>query len=49
MFCNFENFTDCRQARFDTICNGTVTNPEFRDIYAQLEGFMFNAGVKIRL
>lgn len=49
VFCNFENFTDRRQTRFDTIYNGTVTNPEFRDIYAPLEGFMFNAGVKIRL
>ena len=49
VFANFENFTDRRQTRFDTIYNGTVTNPEFRDIYAPLEGFVFNAGVKIRL
>lgn len=49
LFANFENFTDRRQTRFDTINNGTVTNPEFRDIYAPLEGFVFNAGVKIRL
>ena len=49
VFANFENFTDRRQTRFDTINNGTVTNPEFRDIYAPLEGFVFNAGIKIRL
>lgn len=49
VFANFENFTDRRQTRFDTIYNGTVTHPEFRDIYAPLEGFVFNAGVKIRL
>ena len=29
----FENFTDRRQTRFDTIYTGSVTNPEFRDIY----------------
>lgn len=49
VFANFENFTDRRQTRFDTIYNGSVTSPEFRDIYAPLEGFVFNAGVKIRL
>lgn len=49
VFANFENFTDRRQTRFDTIYNGTVTNPEFRDIYAPLEGFVFNAGIKLRL
>ena len=49
VFANFENFTDRRQTRFDTINNGTVTNPEFRDTYAPLEGFVFNAGIKIRL
>lgn len=49
VFANFENFTDRRQTRFDTIYNGTVTHPEFRDIYAPLEGFVFNVGVKIRL
>lgn len=49
VFANFENFTDRRQTRFDTIYNGTVTHPEFRGIYAPLEGFVFNAGVKIRL
>lgn len=49
VFANFENFTDRRQTRFDTIYTGTITNPQFRDIYAPLEGFVFNAGVKIRL
>lgn len=49
VFANFENFTDRRQTRFDTIYNGTITHPEFRDIYAPLEGFVFNAGIKIRL
>ncbi len=49
LFINFENFTDTRQTRFDTIYTGTVDNPVFRDIYAPVEGFVVNGGVKIRL
>lgn len=46
---NFEIFTDSRQTRFDTIYTGLRTNPEWRDIYAPLDGFVANAGIKIRL
>ena len=49
LFINFENFTDTRQTRFDTIYTGTVTHPVFRDIYAPLDGFVVNGGLKIRL
>ena len=49
LFINFENFTDTRQTRFDSIYTGTVTNPIFRDIYAPLDGFVVNGGVKLRL
>ena len=45
---NFENFTDRRQTRFDTIYTGSISNPIFRDIYAPLDGFVMNAGVKLR-
>lgn len=48
LYANFENFTDRRQTRFDTIYTGSVTNPVFRDIYAPLDGFVMNAGVKLR-
>ena len=34
--------------RFDTIYTGSVTNPEFRDIYAPLDGFVANAGVILK-
>ncbi|HMH20495.1 MAG TPA: TonB-dependent receptor [Puia sp.] len=47
LFVNFENFTDTRQTRFDTIYTGTVTHPVFRDIYAPLDGFVVNGGLKI--
>ncbi|MFT3827533.1 MAG: TonB-dependent receptor [Chitinophagaceae bacterium] len=49
VFVNFENFTDTRQTRFDTIYTGPVTNPVFRDIYAPVDGFVVNGGVKVRL
>lgn len=49
LYINFENFTDSRQTRFDTIYTGTIDNPQFRDIYAPLDGFVMNGGVKLRL
>lgn len=49
LFINFENFLGTRQTKFDTIYTGTVTNPVFRDIYAPLDGFVVNGGIKLNL
>jgi len=49
LFINFENFTDTRQTKFDTIYTGTIDNPVFRDIYAPVDGFVVNGGIKIKL
>lgn len=49
IYLNFENFLDARQTRFDTINTGTITNPVFRDIYAPLDGFVINGGIKLKL
>lgn len=49
LFINFENFTNTRQSKFDTIYTGSIDNPVFRDIYAPVEGFVVNGGIKIRL
>ena len=49
VFINFENLTNTRQTRFDTIFTGTINNPIFRDIYAPVDGFVINGGIKIRL
>lgn len=49
VFINFENLLDTRQTKFDEIYTGTITNPVFRDIYAPVDGFVVNGGVKIRL
>lgn len=48
-YVNFENFLDARQTRFDNIYTGTLNNPQFRDIYAPLDGFVINGGIKIRI
>ncbi len=49
IFVNFENYLDTRQTKFDTIYTGTITNPTFRDIYAPVDGFVVNGGIKIKL
>src|SRR5688500_1510052 len=49
VFINFENFTGTRQTKFDTIYTGTIENPVFRDIYAPVDGFVVNGGLKVRL
>ena len=45
---NFENFTDSRQTRYEDINSGDLVNPSFRDIYAPLDGFVSNGGVRVR-
>ncbi len=49
VFVNFENFGDTRQTKFDSIYTGSITSPVFRDIYAPVDGFVINGGIKIRL
>ncbi len=49
VFLNFENFTDTRQTRFDSIYTGSISNPQFRDIYAPVDGFVINGGIKLKL
>lgn len=49
IFVNAENFTDNRQTRWDSIYTGTITNPNFRDIYAPTDGIVVNIGLKIKL
>lgn len=49
LFINFENLTDTRQTKFGAIYTGSITNPDFKEIYAPLDGFVVNGGIKIRL
>ncbi|WP_316753311.1 TonB-dependent receptor [Pedobacter gandavensis] len=49
IFINFENFSDTRQTKFDSIYTGSITSPVFRDIYAPVDGFVVNGGIKLKL
>ncbi|MCM5663709.1 TonB-dependent receptor [Galbibacter mesophilus] len=47
-FVNFENFTDRRQSRFSPLVLPPHDNPEFPEIYAPTEGFIFSIGCIIK-
>lgn len=48
LFINFENFTDTRQTRYGLINSGTLAAPIFADIFAPLDGYVANGGIKLR-
>ncbi len=47
LFVNAENFLDSRQTRFDPIYTGTIQNPQFKEIYSPIDGFIFNGGFRL--
>ena len=49
VYINFENILDVRQTKFGAIYSGPISNPVFKDIYAPLDGFVVNGGIKVRL
>ena len=49
IFLNFENFSDTRQTRFGSIYTGSKLNPVFSDIFAPMDGFIINGGIKLQL
>lgn len=46
VFLNFENFSDTKQSNFDPVVLGTQANPQFAEIWAPMDGFIVNGGVK---
>ncbi len=48
-YVNFENFTDRRQSKFSPETFGLHDQPEFAEIYAPTDGFIFSMGIKVRL
>ena len=48
LFLNFENFLDTRQTKFEAVYTGSLSKPEFKDIYAPVDGFVINGGLKIK-
>lgn len=50
LFINFENFTDVRLSRFQTMVSGTRLKPQFvREIWAPTDGRIINEGIKLFL
>lgn len=48
-FGNVENFGDVRQTSYGPLLSPPFNTPQFTEVWAPLDGFVFNAGVKIRL
>lgn len=48
LFLNFENLSDTRQTRYEPLFTGSLASPVFSDIYAPLDGFVINGGIKLR-
>lgn len=49
VFVNFENLLDVRQNQYQTVILPPVDRPSFREVWAPLEGFVANGGVKLFL
>jgi iron complex outermembrane receptor protein len=47
IFLNAENFTDVRQSNTGNVL--TDGSPQFTEVWAPLDGYFFNAGLKIKL
>lgn len=48
-FINFENFTNTRQSKYKIVSNGQHNNPSFDEIWTNVEGFVVNAGIKLKM
>ena len=48
IFLNAENFTDVRQSNYKCSVD-VITSPQFTEVWAPLDGYFFNAGLKIKL
>ncbi len=49
VYINLENWTDTRQTRYESLVQEPFNNPRFTEVWAPLDGFIFNAGVKVKL
>ena len=49
IFINAENFTDVRQSRYANSAINITESPQFTEVWAPLDGFFLNAGIKIKL
>jgi len=49
VFANFENFTNVMQTNFEPLVLPPVNTPTFNSIWAPTDGFVFNAGIKVKI
>lgn len=49
IFLNAENFTDARQSKYESLVSAPNETPQFTEVWAPLDGYFFNAGIKIKL
>ena len=48
-FGNVENYTNVRQTQYNSLVSQPYNTPQFTEVWAPLDGIVFNAGIKIRL
>lgn len=48
-FGNVENFTNVRQTNYSSLRSAPFDTPQFTEVWAPLDGFVFNYGLKIRM
>jgi len=49
VFINFENIFNIRQDRYQAWILPPIAQPSFREVWAPLEGFVTNGGIKLFL
>ncbi len=49
LFLNIENYTDVRQTNFGSISSNPNNTPQFTEVWAPLDGIVYNTGIKIRM
>ena len=48
-FGNVENFTNVRQTNYSSLRSAPFGTPQFTEVWAPLDGIVFNYGLKVRL
>ena len=49
LFGNVENYTNVRQTNYESLISAPYNTPQFTEVWAPLDGIVFNTGIKIRL
>ncbi|WP_425658380.1 TonB-dependent receptor [Tenacibaculum ascidiaceicola] len=49
LYANFENFIDTKQQNYQDMIEAPHNDPSFTDIWAPTDGFIFNAGILVKL